>query len=54
MAYETIWIAMATMISIYDIKKAVGPDGKPINLSRETSTSLVSCVSIVLLLSAPR
>lgn len=48
MAIQTTWIAMATVLSIYDIKKAVGPDGKPIEPSHETSSSILLCVFILI------
>jgi len=36
MASSTVWIAIASMIAVFDIKKAVDPGGNVVELSHET------------------
>jgi hypothetical protein len=43
MATASIWIAVASMLAAFDIKKAVGEDGKEIEPSFEySSTGVIS------------
>lgn len=31
MAIDTVWIAMATMLTVYDMEKPLNKDGKPVD-----------------------
>ncbi|KAF9555542.1 cytochrome P450 [Agrocybe pediades] len=41
MAFSQIWIAVASLLTVYDIKKAVDKDGRVIELSHEYTSGLV-------------
>jgi len=40
-ADASLWLVIATMLSVFDISKRIGPDGKPITPSMEFSDGLV-------------
>ena len=41
MAFASAWIAIASLIAVFDIKKAVDEDGETIEPSQEYLSSLV-------------
>lgn len=55
MAYATIWITIASMIQLFDIKKALDNEGKPIvpsveyfpGLARSVQTSSVRALLLI-------
>lgn len=44
MAFSAVWIALASIIYCFDIKKAVDEDGNVIELDHEYLSALVMCV----------
>jgi hypothetical protein len=46
MATSTLWIAIASILSTFEIRKAVGKDGKVVEPTYEYFPGLVSCVWI--------
>lgn len=41
MAFSQVWIAVASLLTVYDIKKAVDENGKTIEPSHEYTSALV-------------
>jgi len=48
MAFSAIWIAVASLISVFDIKKATDENGNVIEPTYEYIPSVVMCVSLFL------
>jgi len=46
MAFSAIWITVASLISVFDIKKATDENGNVIEPTHEYISGLVMCVSI--------
>lgn len=42
MAFSSIWIAIASLIAVFDIKKAVDEDGNVIEPCHESSAGLIA------------
>jgi len=47
MAFSAVWIAVASLLSVFNIKKAVDEDGNVIEPSYDYVSALVRSVSIV-------
>ena len=45
MAFSAIWIAIASLISVFDIEKATDENGNIIEPARKYWSALVLCVS---------
>lgn len=46
MAFSAIWIALASLLAVFDIKKATDEDGNVIEPIHEYISALVVCVSL--------
>jgi len=49
MAFSAIWIALASLLATFDIKKATDEDGNVIEPIHEYISALVTCVSLFLM-----
>ena len=48
MAFSAVWIAVASLLAVFDIKKATDENGNAIEPIHEYISGIVTCVSPVL------
>lgn len=47
LARESVWIAITSLLSVYQFDKAIGPDGKPIVPEEVYSSGTIRYVGVV-------